>query len=92
MNVLDIGLIAIVGLSIIAGLLKGLVREVFSLGGVILGLAGLIKIMPFMLAGLLLIRGRRRALAGMAVAIVLFDLLPSMMFLGWNGAVAEHQA
>ena len=61
-------------------------------GGVVLGLAGLIKIMPFMLAGLLLIRGRRRALAGMAVAIVLFDLLPSMMFFGWNGAVAEHQA
>lgn len=61
-------------------------------GGVVLGLAGLIKIMPFMLAGLLLIRGRRRALAGMAAAIVLFDLLPSVMFLGWNGAVVEHQA
>ncbi len=38
MNNLDILLLLIVGLSILAGLMKGLIREVFSLAGVLLGI------------------------------------------------------
>jgi membrane protein required for colicin V production len=38
MNNLDVLLLLIVGLSVLAGLMKGLIREVFSLAGVLLGI------------------------------------------------------
>jgi len=59
-------------------------------GGLLLGLAGLIKAMPFLLAGYLLLRRRWTALAGMLAAFVLFDLVPSILFFGAHGAVREH--
>ncbi len=38
MNNLDILLLLVAGLSVVAGLMKGLIREVFSLAGVLLGI------------------------------------------------------
>ena len=38
MNWLDVVLLALLGFSVIAGVMKGLVREIFSLGGVILAI------------------------------------------------------
>ncbi|MFH1746828.1 MAG: glycosyltransferase 87 family protein [Planctomycetota bacterium] len=61
-------------------------------GGVLLGLAALIKTLPILLAGYLLLRRRWLALAGMAVAFALFDTLPSVAFFGWDGALDEHRA
>jgi hypothetical protein len=61
-------------------------------GGMLLGLAGLIKVLPFVLAGLLILGRKWRALAGMAAAVVLFDLVPSVVFLGPHRAAAEHRA
>jgi len=58
----------------------------------LLGLAGLIKVLPLVLAGLLILGRKWRALAGMAAAVVLFDLLPSVVFFGPRGAAAEHWA
>ncbi|MCH8805701.1 MAG: DUF2029 domain-containing protein [Planctomycetes bacterium] len=67
-------------------------RQRAFLGGVVLGLAGLIKVLPFMLVGYLLLRGKWRALGGVLVAVVLFDAVPSVAFFGWQGAIDEHRA
>ncbi len=61
-------------------------------GGLILGLVMLIKVMPALLAGYLLLRRRWRALTGIVLALVLFDAVPSAAFFGPSGAIAEHQA
>lgn len=60
-------------------------------GGMLIGLAGLIKSMPLMLVGLLLLRRRWRALGGVALTVVLFDIVPSVSFFGIQGAVREHR-
>ena len=62
------------------------------LGGVFLGLAALIKIMPGLLVAYLVFRRRWRALVGVGFAVVAFDLLPSLVFFGWQGTVDEHRA
>lgn len=61
-------------------------------GGLVLGLAALVKTVPVLLAGYLLLRRRWLALAGMAAAFMVFDALPSVVFFGWSGAVVEHRA
>jgi len=61
-------------------------------GGLLLGLAGLIKVMPFLLAGYLVLRRKWAALAGIAAAVLLFDLVPCVLFFGWDGTVNEHAA
>ncbi|MGD8450971.1 MAG: glycosyltransferase family 87 protein [Phycisphaerae bacterium] len=61
-------------------------------GGLLLGLAALIKTMPALLAGYLLLRRRWRALAGMVLAFVLFDAAPSVAMFGVGGAIDEHRA
>jgi hypothetical protein len=61
-------------------------------GGLLLGLAMLIKTMPAVLGVYLLLRRRWFALLGVIAAIVLFDALPSVAFFGWRGAIDEHQA
>lgn len=74
----------------LAGLtLVGYRRE--WLGGMAIGLAGLIKVMPFFLVGYLLIRKQWRALAGVGLAIVVFDLAPSVVFFGARGTVDVHR-
>lgn len=78
-------LLSVAGLTLV-------VRRRPWVGGMLLGLAGLIKVLPFVLAGLLVLRRKWRALAGLAAAVVLFDLLPSVVFLGPGGAAAEHRA
>jgi hypothetical protein len=62
------------------------------LGGLVLGLAAVIKIMPGILILYLLLRRRWRALGGVLVAGVVFDVAPSIAFFGWHGAVEEHSA
>jgi len=59
-------------------------------GGLVLGLGAVMKVMPFLLGGYLLLRRRGWALVGMVVAAVVFDLLPSVAFFGWRGAWTEH--
>lgn len=61
-------------------------------GGVLVGAAGLVKCLPFLLVGYLLLRRRWRALAGVVTAILLLDIAPSVVVFGWNGAVREHRA
>ncbi len=60
-------------------------------GGLLVGLAALIKTLPFMLAGYLLLRRQWRAVAGLTLAVVLFDLVPSAVFFGRQGAIEEHR-
>ncbi len=67
-----------------------LARQV--VGGLMLGLAILIKTMPAVFGVYLLLRRRWLALAGVAVAVLLFDALPSVAFFGWRGAIDEHRA
>ena len=62
------------------------------LGGGLLGLAVLIKTLPIAFALYFVLRRRWRALAGMVIAMVLFDAVPSIAFFGWTGAIAEHRA
>ena len=62
------------------------------LGGSLVGLAAVIKIMPGILVLYLILRRRWRALGGVLVAGVVFDLVPSVVFFGWHGALQEHQA
>jgi hypothetical protein len=78
-------LLCVAGLTLVG-------RDRNFLGGLTVGLAALIKIMPGVLVIYLLLRRRWRALAGVLVATILFDLLPSVAFFGWQGAIAEHQA
>ncbi|MFA5864464.1 MAG: glycosyltransferase family 87 protein [Phycisphaerae bacterium] len=60
-------------------------------GGALVGLGGLIKVMPFVLVGLFLIRRQWRALAGVVFSVVVFDLVPSLLFFGGWGMVEEHR-
>jgi hypothetical protein len=62
------------------------------LGGVLLGLAGLIKVLPFLLGGYLVLRRRWVALTGMLTAVLFFDLLPCFLFFVWDGTLREHRA
>lgn len=46
MNWLDIGLLILLALSLVSGLMKGLVKEVFSLGGVVLSILAAMVVAP----------------------------------------------
>lgn len=61
-------------------------------GGLFIGLAAAVKVLPAVLIGYLLLRRRWRALGGVLLALVVFDVLPSIAFFGWRGAVEEHAA
>jgi hypothetical protein len=61
-------------------------------GGALLGLAGLIKVLPFFLLGFLVLRRKWAALFGVILAVLVFDLLPCLLFFGWEGTVREHRA
>jgi hypothetical protein len=73
----------------IAGLTLLLHRRDFA-GGLLLGLAGCIKVTPFAFAIYLILRRQWRALAGMLLALVVFDMLPSIAFFGPQGALKQH--
>jgi hypothetical protein len=77
--------LCVAGLALVAN------RHRFA-GGAVLALAGLIKSMPFLLIGYLLLRREWRALVGALAAVVAFDVVPSIAFFGWHGAIAEHRA
>jgi hypothetical protein len=62
------------------------------LGGVFLGLAALLKSMPFIFLGYLALRRKWWALAGFGIAIVAADLVPCLLFFGVKGTVDEHLA
>ncbi|HKQ49083.1 MAG TPA: glycosyltransferase family 87 protein [Phycisphaerae bacterium] len=59
-------------------------------GGVLVGLAGCLKVTPFFLLVFFALQRRWRAVWGLMLAILLFDVLPSCMFFGIDGAVREH--
>ncbi len=61
-------------------------------GGLLLGLAALVKTLPALFVVYLLLLRRWRALAGMLAAVVLFDVLPSVAWFGVQGAIDEHRA
>jgi len=61
------------------------------LGGLLLGLAGCLKVTPFVFLGYLILRGQWKGFLGMLLAVVLFDVVPSVVFLGADGAVHEHR-
>ena len=61
-------------------------------GGLLLGLAGCVKVTPFIFVVYLLLRRRWRALSGMMLAVLLFDVVPAVAFFGIDGAVHEHRA
>jgi len=61
-------------------------------GGLLLGLAGLIKVLPFIFALYLVLRRKWTALAGLTAAVLIFDLVPCLLFFGWDGTVNEHEA
>jgi len=60
-------------------------------GGLLVGVAALVKTLPFLLVGYLLLRRQWRAVAGVVLAVVLLDFVPSAMFFGWRGAIDEHR-
>ncbi len=60
-------------------------------GGLVLGLAGCLKLTPFIFLIYALCRRRWRAVGGMVLAIIVFDLVPSVAFFGWDGAIREHR-
>jgi hypothetical protein len=74
----------------VAGLTLLMKRRDFT-AGLLLGLAGCIKVTPFAFAFYLIIRRQWRALAGMALAFIAFDILPTIAFFGADGAIKEHQ-
>lgn len=61
-------------------------------GGLLLGIAAAFKTMPLLFALFLLLRRNWAGVAGMFVAFILIDIIPSILFFGANGAVAEHRA
>ena len=63
-----------------------------GIGGGLLGLAALVKTIPLLLVGYLVLRRKWRGLAGFAAAIVIADLVPCLLFFGWRGTIAEHRA
>ncbi|MBU0637679.1 MAG: DUF2029 domain-containing protein [Planctomycetes bacterium] len=78
-------LLCVAGLTLIG-------RRRALVGGLVLGLAMVIKVMPVLLVGYLLLRRCWRALIGVALAVIVFDLVPSVWFFGWQGALDEHRA
>ena len=59
-------------------------------GGLLVGLAGCLKVTPFALVIFFVLRRQWRAVSGMLLALILFDLVPSCAFFGVGGAVREH--
>ena len=65
-------------------------RPVF--GGFLLGVAGCLKVTPALLVVFLLLKRRWLAVLGMVLAFLLIDVIPSIAFFGFGGAVREHRA
>lgn len=61
-------------------------------GGALIGLAVAIKVMPLVLLGYFGCRGQWRALLGVAAGVIALDVVPSVLFLGYDGAAVEHRA
>ncbi len=61
------------------------------LGGFVLGAAACIKVTPLVFVAYLALRRQWRGLGGMVLAIILLDVLPSVIFFGPGGAIREHR-
>jgi hypothetical protein len=77
-------LLGVVGLTL-------LMHQRQCLGGFVLGLAGCVKVTPFVFLVYLLLRRQWRALSGMLLAVFLCQVLPSIVFFGPAGAIREHR-
>lgn len=62
------------------------------LGGFALGLGTCLKVTPAVFFVYLGLRRQWKALAAMMMTLVVVDVLPSMLFFGFDGAVREHRA
>ena len=62
------------------------------LGGFVLGIAIIIKTLPILLVGYLVLRWKWRALVSLFVAIVALNVVPSIAYFGPRQALAEHRA
>lgn len=60
-------------------------------GGFLIGSAAMIKVMPGLLVIYLLLRAQWRAVGGFLAAVVLINVVPSVLFFGVDGALAEHR-
>jgi hypothetical protein len=63
-----------------------------GLGGVLVGLAGLIKVMPMMMLGYFVFSRKWRAALATLATIVVFGVVPSMLVFGRQGTIEQHRA
>ncbi len=61
------------------------------LGGLLLGLGVCIKVTPAVFLVYLALRRQWKALAAMILAVIVFDVVPSVIVFGADGAVREHR-
>lgn len=60
--------------------------------GCLIGLAASIKVTPIALIAFFALKQRWRAIGGVLVAVVMFDVFPAVAFFGTAGAIREHAA
>jgi glycosyl transferase family 87 len=61
-----------------------------TMGGALVGMAGCLKVTPLLLIVFFALQRRWRAVSGMMLAVLAFDVLPACAFFGIEGAVREH--
>jgi hypothetical protein len=61
-----------------------------TLGGMLVGMVGCLKVTPLIFVLFFALRRQWRAVSGMMLAVIVFDILPSCVFFGIDGAVREH--
>lgn len=59
-------------------------------GGLLVGMAGCLKVTPLAMIAFFALRRQWRAVSGMMLAVIVFDILPSLAFFGVDGAIREH--
>jgi hypothetical protein len=75
----------------VAGLTLIHVKRNWS-GGFLLGVATCLKVTPGILLVFMLLKRRWSAAAGMILAVVMLDIVPSAALFGVDGAIREHKA
>jgi hypothetical protein len=60
-------------------------------GGLLLGLGVCIKVTPAVFLVYLVLRRQWKALSAMILAVIVFDVVPSMVVFGAEGAIREHR-
>ena len=79
-------------LALCLGGLALIMKRRDAAGGFLLGLAACLKVTPIVFAAFLVLRKQWTALAGMIVAIIVANVLPSLLVFGADGTIREHKA